>query len=42
MKEFGSFIFGGYQCADQINARGNRINLLDETQHDQRVDHDYS
>jgi beta-glucosidase/6-phospho-beta-glucosidase/beta-galactosidase len=41
MKDFKSYVLGGFECADQINARGNRINLLLETQHDTRVDEDY-
>jgi beta-glucosidase/6-phospho-beta-glucosidase/beta-galactosidase len=41
MKDFKSFVLGGFECADQINAGGNRINLLKETQHDIRVDEDY-
>jgi beta-glucosidase/6-phospho-beta-glucosidase/beta-galactosidase len=32
---------GGYECADHINRRGERVNLLAETQHDQRVHSDY-
>lgn len=41
MKRFSSFVLGGFECADQINGRGQRINLLEETQHDTRVDEDY-
>ncbi|MFN3997225.1 amine oxidase [Algoriphagus sp.] len=41
MKEFKSFVMGGFECADQINGSGNRINLLKETQHDTRVEEDY-
>lgn len=41
MKNFRSFVSGGFECADQINARGNRINLLEETQHSTRVEEDY-
>jgi len=42
MDKFKSFIFGGFECADQINARGRRVDLLEETQHSRRVDEDYS
>lgn len=41
MTPFRSFIIGGFECADQLNARGNRVNLLIETQHNLRVDEDY-
>lgn len=41
MKHFSSFVMGGFECADQINARGNRVNLLHVTQHHTRVDEDY-
>jgi len=32
----------GYECADHINRDGERINLLQETQHDVRVLEDYA
>ena len=41
MKLFRSFFIGGYECADIINNRGNRIDLLRETFHDARVEEDY-
>ncbi|WP_293896318.1 hypothetical protein [Flavobacterium sp.] len=41
MKLFNTFFMGGYECADQINRSGERINLLKETQHDVRVTEDY-
>ena len=41
MNPFKTFFMGGYECADHINRSGERINLLDETQHDIRVDEDY-
>lgn len=41
MKRFSSFVLGGFECADQINGKGKRINLLSETQHDSRVEEDY-
>lgn len=33
---------GGYECADIINNRGNRVDLLVETAHDTRVAEDYN
>ncbi|WP_394773069.1 hypothetical protein [Flavobacterium sp.] len=41
MKIFNTFFIGGYECADHINRSGERINLLQETQHDIRVIEDY-
>ncbi len=41
MNHFKSFFWGGFECADHINRSGDRINLLTETQHDQRVREDY-
>ena len=38
---FKSFFSGGYECADQLNRSGERVNLLEITQHDTRVDEDY-
>lgn len=38
---FKSYFQGGFECADQINRDGTRVNLLQETQHDIRVDEDY-
>lgn len=32
---------GGFECADQINRSGVRVNLMKETQHDLRVHEDY-
>lgn len=32
---------GGFECADQINRSGIRINLMQETEHDSRVKEDY-
>ncbi len=32
---------GGFECADHINRHGDRVNLLQETQHDIRVAEDY-
>lgn len=42
MSVFNSFFMGGYECADHINRSGDRINLLEETQHDVRVREDYN
>lgn len=39
---FKSFFMGGYECADQINRHGERVNLLQVTQHDVRVEEDYA
>jgi beta-glucosidase/6-phospho-beta-glucosidase/beta-galactosidase len=41
MNPFQSFFIGGYECADQINKHGHRVNLLKETEHDKRVWKDY-
>ena len=41
MQPFNSFFWGGFECADHINRSGDRINLLVETGHDQRVKEDY-
>lgn len=41
MELFNTFFIGGYECADQINRSGERVNLLKETQHDTRVFEDY-
>nr|MBI1232084.1 hypothetical protein [Cytophagales bacterium] len=41
MNPFNTFFMGGYECADHINRFGKRINLLQETQHDIRVEEDY-
>jgi beta-glucosidase/6-phospho-beta-glucosidase/beta-galactosidase len=41
MKIFNTFFIGGYECADHINRSGERINLLQETQHDIRITEDY-
>lgn len=39
--KFNSFFMGGFECADQINRSGERVNLMTETQHDIRVFEDY-
>jgi len=41
MKIFKSFFIGGYECADHINNRGNRVDILRETEHDVRTVEDY-
>jgi len=41
MNPFQTFFMGGFECADHINRSGERVNLLEETQHDIRVDEDY-
>jgi beta-glucosidase/6-phospho-beta-glucosidase/beta-galactosidase len=42
MKLFSSFFMGGYECADLVNNRGNRVDLLQHTHHDVRVAEDYA
>lgn len=42
MKLLKTFFIGGYECADHINNRGNRVDLLKETAHDTRIDEDYA
>ena len=42
MKPFKSFFMGGYECADHINRSVDRVNLLEETEHDIRVREDYT
>jgi len=41
MSTFSSFFMGGYECADHINRSGERINLLEDTQHHIRAAQDY-
>jgi len=41
MNPFQTFFMGGFECADHINRSGDRVNLLEETQHDIRVEEDY-
>ncbi len=38
---FQSFWMAGYECSDQLNAFGNRVDLLEETEHDVRILRDY-
>ena len=42
MKLFNTFFIGGYECADMINNRGNRVDLLVDTAHDTRAAEDYA
>jgi beta-glucosidase/6-phospho-beta-glucosidase/beta-galactosidase len=42
MDTFPSFFHGGFECADIINNRGDRVDLLKLTLHDERVEEDYS
>jgi beta-glucosidase/6-phospho-beta-glucosidase/beta-galactosidase len=41
MKLFKTFFMGGYECADHMNNRGNRVDILSETAHDERTAEDY-
>jgi len=38
---FQSFWMGGYECTDQLNAFGNRVDLINTTGHLEFLDHDY-
>jgi beta-glucosidase/6-phospho-beta-glucosidase/beta-galactosidase len=42
MQLFKSFFMGGYECADMINRRGKRVDLLALTRHHNRTDKDYA
>jgi hypothetical protein len=39
---FQSFWWGGYECTDQLNAFGNRVDFLPLTGHLQLLDEDYA
>ncbi len=41
LSPFRSFWMGGYECTDQLNAFGNRVDFLHITGHLQRLDKDY-
>ncbi|HEX2533039.1 MAG TPA: amine oxidase, partial [Chitinophagaceae bacterium] len=41
MNPFKTFFIGGYECADIVNNRGNRVDLLKMTGHDTHVLEDY-
>jgi beta-glucosidase/6-phospho-beta-glucosidase/beta-galactosidase len=38
---FKTFWMGGFECADQLNIHGNRVDLLRETGHLELIDEDY-
>src|SRR6187402_1939896 len=38
---FKSFWMGGYECSDQLNNRGERVDLLSATQHIENLEEDY-
>ncbi|MCE7068506.1 amine oxidase [Dyadobacter sp. CY326] len=38
---FKSFWMGGFECADQLNVHGNRVDLLKDTGHLDIIDQDY-
>ncbi len=38
---FNSFWMAGYECTDQLNAFGNRVDLLEQTGHLKRLSEDY-
>ena len=42
IKTFNSFLIGGFECADMINNRGHRVDLLAATFHDTKADEDYA
>ena len=39
---FRSFWMGGFECSDQLNAFGNRVDFLTITRHLDRIDEDYN
>ena len=41
LSPFQSFWMGGYECTDQLNAFGNRVDFLQVTGHLQQLDKDY-
>jgi beta-glucosidase/6-phospho-beta-glucosidase/beta-galactosidase len=41
MNLFRTFFIGGYECADMINKKRQRVNLLSATGHDIHVEEDY-
>jgi len=41
METFKTFFIGGYECADLINNSGNRVDLVVNTGHDDKVEEDY-
>lgn len=38
---FASFWMAGYECTDQLNSTGNRVDLINTTQHLSRLQQDY-
>jgi len=40
-KLFNSFWMAGYECSDQLNCFGNRVDLLNETRHLENIEDDY-
>ncbi len=42
MTLFKTFFMGGFECADHINRSGQRINLLHETAHSEKIYSDYA
>ena len=38
---FKSFWMGGYECTDQLNTFGNRVDLINTTGHLDMIEHDY-
>lgn len=40
--EFQSFWWGGFECADHLNAFGNRINMYGLTAHIEKIEEDYA
>jgi beta-glucosidase/6-phospho-beta-glucosidase/beta-galactosidase len=41
MSPFHSFWMGGFECTDQLNAFGHRVDFLNLTRHGECIDHDY-
>ena len=39
---FSSFWMGGFECSDQLNAFGNRVDFMTLTSHLERMDEDYT
>lgn len=42
LNPFKSFLMGGFECADQQNAFGNRVNLYKASGHDNYLEEDYN
>jgi quercetin dioxygenase-like cupin family protein len=41
-KLFGSFLFGGFECANHVTRDGHRLDLIAATHHDQQAAEDYA